>query len=101
MSVGTSIAWSDATWNPIVGCTHAAYQPQQGHKVAHPGCDHCYADVFVSRPFGPAFTLHNQTSKNGKRAVHNGKPYPTVSSKGDDPGEWPEALRVQQNVGDL
>ncbi|TMS00137.1 DUF5131 family protein [Nonomuraea basaltis] len=31
MSDKTGISWSDATWNPIIGCT----------KVS-PGCDHCY-----------------------------------------------------------
>lgn len=65
MSLGTSIAWSDATWNPIVGCTHAAYQPETGQKVAHPGCDHCYAETWNSRPF-PGMSVHNETSKNGK-----------------------------------
>ena len=30
---GTSkIEWTDATWNPVTGCT----------KIS-PGCDHCYA----------------------------------------------------------
>lgn len=32
MADGTKIEWTDATWNPMVGCT----------KVS-PGCDHCYA----------------------------------------------------------
>ena len=32
MSDGTGISWTDATWNPVVGCT----------KVS-PGCDNCYA----------------------------------------------------------
>ncbi|MGH7748882.1 MAG: DUF5131 family protein, partial [Candidatus Dormibacteria bacterium] len=34
----TTIAWSDATWNPVQGCT----------KVS-PGCDHCYAATFAER----------------------------------------------------
>jgi protein gp37 len=38
MADGTGIEWTDATWNPTVGCT----------KVS-PGCDHCYAETFVSR----------------------------------------------------
>lgn len=33
MSDGTQISWTDATWNPVTGCT----------KVS-PGCDHCYID---------------------------------------------------------
>jgi protein gp37 len=32
------IEWTDATWNPLVGCT----------KVS-PGCDNCYAETFVNR----------------------------------------------------
>ena len=28
----TGIEWTDATWNPLTGCTHAG-----------PGCDNCYA----------------------------------------------------------
>jgi protein gp37 len=28
----TGIEWTEATWNPVVGCTHIS-----------PGCDHCYA----------------------------------------------------------
>jgi protein gp37 len=38
MSDGTGIEWTDATWNPLVGCT----------KVS-PGCDHCYAETLVNR----------------------------------------------------
>lgn len=38
MGDGTGIEWTDATWNPTVGCT----------KVS-PGCDHCYAETFVNR----------------------------------------------------
>lgn len=39
-SVGTysSIEWTDATWNPVRGCT----------KVS-PGCKHCYAATFAER----------------------------------------------------
>jgi protein gp37 len=38
VSDGTGIEWTDATWNPLVGCT----------KVS-PGCDHCYAETLVNR----------------------------------------------------
>ncbi len=38
MSDQTAIEWSDATWNPITGCT----------KVS-PGCDNCYAETFAER----------------------------------------------------
>jgi protein gp37 len=38
MSTGTSIEWTDATWNPVTGCT----------KVS-PGCKHCYAERMSRR----------------------------------------------------
>lgn len=38
MSTGTGIEWTDATWNPTSGCTHAS-----------PGCDHCYAKTMTYR----------------------------------------------------
>lgn len=38
MSLGTKIEWTDATWNPVRGCT----------KIS-PGCTHCYAAVFAER----------------------------------------------------
>lgn len=38
MSDKSGIEWTDATWNPTVGCT----------KVS-PGCDHCYAETLVNR----------------------------------------------------
>ena len=38
MSDHSSIEWTDATWNPITGCT----------KIS-PGCKHCYAETFAER----------------------------------------------------
>ena len=38
MSESSSIEWTDATWNPVRGCT----------KVS-PGCVHCYAETFAER----------------------------------------------------
>ncbi len=38
MSINSTIEWTDATWNPIRGCT----------KVS-PGCKHCYAETFAER----------------------------------------------------
>jgi protein gp37 len=38
MSATSSIEWTDATWNPVRGCT----------KVS-PGCKHCYAETFAER----------------------------------------------------
>jgi len=53
MADGTTIEWTDATWNPVTGCT----------KIS-PGCDHCYAERFSERfrgvrghPFEAGFDL--------------------------------------------
>ncbi len=43
MSDRSGIEWTDATWNPVTGCT----------KVS-PGCDHCYAETFAERWRGTA-----------------------------------------------
>lgn len=53
MALNSSIEWTDATWNPIRGCT----------KIS-PGCAHCYAERFAERfrgvkkhPFEQGFDL--------------------------------------------
>jgi protein gp37 len=53
MAESTSIEWTDATWNPVTGCT----------KISA-GCDHCYAERFSERfrgtrghPFEAGFDL--------------------------------------------
>lgn len=38
MSDHSKIEWTDATWNPVRGCT----------KIS-PGCKHCYAETFAER----------------------------------------------------
>jgi protein gp37 len=43
MSENSSIEWTDATWNPVRGCT----------KIS-PGCTHCYAETFAERFRGVA-----------------------------------------------
>jgi protein gp37 len=53
MATTTQIEWTEATWNPVTGCT----------KVTR-GCDHCYAERFSERfrgvpghPFEDGFDL--------------------------------------------
>jgi len=53
MAQNSSIEWTDATWNPVTGCT----------KIS-PGCDNCYAERFSERfrdvpghPFESGFDL--------------------------------------------
>jgi protein gp37 len=42
MSDRSAIEWTDATWNPVTGCT----------KVSR-GCEHCYAERITARFHGP------------------------------------------------
>lgn len=53
MASSSSIEWTDATWNPVTGCTKLS-----------PGCDNCYAERFSERfrgvpnhPFRHGFDL--------------------------------------------
>ncbi|HYO56400.1 phage Gp37/Gp68 family protein [Archangium sp.] len=53
MSDHSRIEWTDATWNPVRGCT----------KIS-PGCKHCYAETFAERfrgvpghPYSQGFDL--------------------------------------------
>jgi protein gp37 len=53
MSLKSAIEWTDATWNPVRGCT----------KIS-PGCKHCYAATFAERfrgvpghPYAEGFDL--------------------------------------------
>jgi protein gp37 len=43
MSSQSAIEWTDATWNPVTGCTEVSA-----------GCDHCYAKAFAERFRGVA-----------------------------------------------
>ena len=61
MSDNSKIEWTDATWNPVRGCT----------KIS-PGCVHCYAETFAERfrgvpghPFEQGFDLRLVPEKLG------------------------------------
>src|ERR1700728_650344 len=62
MSELSKIEWTDATWNPVRGCT----------KIS-PGCKHCYASVFAERfrgvpghPYEQGFDLRLVPEKLGE-----------------------------------
>ena len=62
MSDKSKIEWTDATWNPVRGCT----------KIS-PGCAHCYAETFAERfrgvpghPFEFGFDLRLVPDKLGE-----------------------------------
>ena len=59
----TSIEWTDATWNPVAGCT-----------VLTAGCTNCYAMRMAARLDAMGMKKYRGlTRKSGKRAVWTGK----------------------------
>ena len=80
----TKIAWTDAVWNPVTGCT----------PVSH-GCDHCYARRMVEQ----------RLSKNPKATKYFGKPFSLVQCHEavlEQPWHWRKPRRVFVNsMGDL
>lgn len=75
MSDGSSIEWTDATWNPVTGCT----------KVSA-GCDNCYAATLAAR----LQRMGNPRYKNGfKVTLH-----PDVIEL---PLKWKQSRRIFVN----
>ncbi len=67
MADKSAIEWTDATWNPVTGCT----------KITR-GCDNCYAARFSERfrgveghPFSTGFDL-TLRGPNGSASRSNG-----------------------------
>ena len=65
MSQASAIEWTDATWNPVTGCT----------KIG-PGCTNCYAERFAERwrglknhPYEQGFDLRLWPSRLGQPAA--------------------------------
>jgi len=87
VSTKTGIEWTDATWNPVVGCDRVS-----------PGCAHCYAKA-----------LHDQRYRahaRGKQvAVQYHVPFETVQLKPERLGyplSWRQPRRIFVNsVSDL
>jgi protein gp37 len=75
MSDQSKIEWTDATWNPVRGCT----------KVS-PGCKHCYAETFAERFRGVPGHPYEQ-----------GFDIRIVPTKLDTPLSWKQPRRVFVN----
>src|SRR3546814_1382305 len=59
----TSIEWTDATWNPVAGCT-----------VISPGCTNCYAMRMAARLNAMGMEKYQGlTRKSAGRAVWTGR----------------------------
>lgn len=75
MSDGSTIEWTDATWNPVRGC-----------KKISPGCKHCYAETFAERFRGVP-----------GHAYERGFDVRLVPEKLNEPFRWTRSRRVFVN----
>jgi protein gp37 len=63
MAGASAIEWTDATWNPIAGCT-----------IVSPGCTNCYAMRMAARLQAMGLAKYaGSTRKSGKRNVWTGR----------------------------
>jgi protein gp37 len=86
MSSGSDIEWTDATWNPVTGCT-----------AVSPGCLNCYAAAMSSR-----LEAMGQPKYRGLTTLHNGRRvFNGAILTHDDalkiPSTWKEPKRVFVN----
>jgi protein gp37 len=82
----TSIEWTDATWNPVAGCT-----------VLTAGCTNCYAMRMAARLDAMGTKKYRGlTRKSGKRAVWTGKIRLDHASL-DAPKAWSKPRKVFVN----
>jgi protein gp37 len=86
MAGASDIEWTEATWNPIAGCT-----------IVSPGCTNCYAQRIASRlqAMGQP-KYHGTTRKSGRRHVWTGRvniDYEALEA----PLRWRRPLRIFVN----
>ena len=88
----TKIEWTDATWNPIVGCA-----------VVSPGCTNCYAMKQAARLLDkPGSHYEGTTEKVNGKAVWTGKVALAPEHILTAPLHWKKPSRVFVNsMGDL
>lgn len=79
----SSIEWTDATWNPIVGCSRVSA-----------GCEHCYAERFVHRGMSPQHRGLTVMRRHGPGWTGEVR---LVESKIDEPLRWTKPRRVFVN----
>lgn len=79
----TAIGWTDATWNPTVGCSHVS-----------PGCDNCYAAREAAGRLAhlPAY-VGIATREAGQPARFTGE-VRTLADRLDQPLRWKRPRRV-------
>ena len=86
MSEGSRIEWTEATWNPVAGCT-----------IVSPGCTNCYAMRMAARLeiMGRA-KYRGTTRKSGERSVWTGNVNLDEAAL-EAPLRWRKPLRIFVN----
>jgi protein gp37 len=79
MSGSSTIEWTEATWNPLVGCT----------KVS-PGCTHCYAERMSARLGAMAAQMEREGQSPGRKAY-----YRAVVNRA---GKWSRTVQVIEDA---
>lgn len=76
MGLGTTIEWTNATWNPVTGCTRVSA-----------GCDHCYAATLANRLLRDHYTRRSPAvdSPGNRRDPFAVRLWP---ERLDDPKRW-------------
>ena len=92
MADKTGIEWTDATWNPIRGCTRVSE-----------GCRNCYAEGLAYRFSGPGQPYEGlvQVSWDGKRRQQWNGVIRFVDERLLDPLRWKPGRRLYDNAGKL
>jgi len=78
MGATTTIEWTDATWNPVGGCS-----------VKSPGCKPCYAMQLAGTRLATHPLYAGTTTLQGGRPVFNG----TLTAAADDAETWSWPVR--------
>lgn len=83
MGDGTKIEWTDATWNPVIGCSRVS-----------PGCDNCYAIGVVHREMSPQ---HVGLTTKSIPVDWTGEVRPAPQSVLEKPLHWKRSRRIFVN----
>lgn len=82
----TGISWTDATWNPIRGCSRVS-----------PGCEHCYAEGVAARFSGEGQPYEGLAKFSAKRLPQWTGDVRFIREHLEDPIRWARPRRIFTN----
>jgi protein gp37 len=86
MSANTGIQWTDATWNPIRGCSRVSE-----------GCRNCYAEVVAARFSKPGQPYEGLARRTANGGAHWTGKIMFVEKHLEDPLRWRKPRRIFVN----